>query len=308
MSKPALLLTAPTWEQLIGDTLADRYEYLRLWQAPDAGRLIEARGQDIVAALTMRLDASLLDRLPNLRLIAVPGAGYDEIPVAAARARGVTVANAGAAHSGEVADYAVTLALASIQRLPRMQAWVRGGDWARDGNPPVRAGVSGQNFGIVGLGNIGTAIAARLEPFGGEIRWWGPHDKPARWPRAATLLELANWCTSLVVAARGDASGLVGAAAIDAVGPEGLIVNIARGSVIDEEALIAALQAGRLGGAALDVFTEEPTPAERWRDVPNVILSPHAAGLTRAASVRLREAAIRNLASVLDGGPIANEV
>ncbi|MGH8161416.1 MAG: NAD(P)-dependent oxidoreductase [Gammaproteobacteria bacterium] len=308
MSKPALLIAAPQWEELIGDALADRFEYVHLWDVEDRDALLAAKGKDVIVTLTTRFEATLLDRLPNLRLIVVPAAGYDRIDVAAARARGVIVANAGNVHSDQVADYAVALTLAAIQRLPDMQAWVRGGRWARKGQPDLRRGVSAQRFGIVGLGNIGTAVAERLVPFGGDIGWWGPHKKDAPWPRFDTLLELAHWCTALIVAARGDATGLIDAETIAAVGAEGLIVNIARGAVVDEDALIAALEDGRLGHAALDVFIEEPTPPEHWRDVPNVILSPHAAGLTHEAIAHLRKAAIQNVASVLDGGPVVNEI
>lgn len=307
-SKPGLLLTSKTCERVIGDALTARFKYIRLWEAEKPDAILNAYGSTVVAMLTMGCDAALLERLPNLRLIATPGAGYDEIPVQAARARGITVASAGGVHSGEVADHAVTLALTSIQRLPEMQAYVREGHWLREGYFGSRAGVSGQRFGIVGLGNIGTAIAERLAPFGGDIAWWGPHEKDAPWPRCNTLAELAHWCTALIISTRGDVDTLITEDIIQAVGPEGLIVNIARGHVINEQALIAALKNGRLGKAALDVFAEEPAPPERWHDVPNTILSPHAAGLSHESIARVHEAAIQNLESVLDGEPVVHEV
>lgn len=310
MAKPVLVLGDESAGRLLGDALSDRFECLRLWDADDARALLEARGAEVVAALTSRLDdAAMLDRLPNLRLIAVPGAGYEHIDVAAARARGITVANAGDTHSADVADHALALILASIHRLPDMQAWVREGRWSAGTRMPVsRHAMSAQRFGIVGLGNIGTAIAERLQPFGGEVAWWGPHDRKARWPRRESLSDLAAWCTVLVVATRGDAKGLIGADVIAAVGADGGIVNIARGAVVDEEALIAALKEGRLGYAALDVFAHEPTPPERWRNVPNVILTPHVAGVSHESIAHLREAAIVNLSSVLDGGPVVNDI
>ncbi len=308
MTTPALLLLSPTWEHLLDGALDERFEIIRLWETQDPDAMLAMRGDEVVATLTTRLDAALLDRLPNLRLIAVPGAGYEHVAVDAARARGIIVANSGGAHSADVADHAVALTLASVHRLPELQAWVREGHWSKTSFPERRHAMSAQRFGIVGLGSIGTAIAERLAPFGGEIAWWSRHDKPARWPRRASLIDLARWCTTLVVATRGDAAALIDAATIEAVGPDGLIVNISRGAVIDEDALIAALRNGRLGLAALDVFAEEPTPPERWRDVPNLVLSPHVAGVSHESMSRLREAAIRNLSSVLDGGPIVNEV
>ncbi len=308
MSQPALLFCDQREEHLLDGALADRFDFIRLWEAQDPRATLEARGGEVIATLTTHLDKSMLDRLPNLRLIAVPGAGYDGIDVAAARARGIKVANAGNTHSGDVADHAVALTLAAVHRLPEMHAWVRDGRWLHSGLPKRRRAMSAQRFGIVGLGNIGSAIAQRLALFGSEIAWWSPHDKSAAWPRRDSLIDLAHWCTALILATRGDAAGLIDAGTIAAVGPEGLIVNISRGTVIDEDALIAALRDGRLGYAALDVFAEEPASPERWRDVPNVILSPHVAGVSHESIAHLRGAAIRNLLTVLDGADVVNEV
>lgn len=171
MNKPVLLLCDRSAERLLGDALADQFDRLRLWNAAVPNALLDARGGEVIAVLTTTLDAPTLDRLPNLRLVAVPGAGYEHIDVAAARRRGITVANAGDAHSADVADHAVALTLASIYRLPDLQGWVRDGEWARSGSPERRHAMTAQRFGIVGLGNIGTAIAERLAPFSGEIAW-----------------------------------------------------------------------------------------------------------------------------------------
>jgi lactate dehydrogenase-like 2-hydroxyacid dehydrogenase len=308
MVKPVLLFNAGFGERLLNGALADRFECISLLETANPQAVLAARGADVVAVLTTQCDASLLASLPNLRLIVAPGAGYEGIDVAAARARGVRVANAGDTHSRDVADHAVALAIAAIHRLPEAQASVRGGGWLAGTATPVRHALSAQRFGIVGLGNIGLAIGRRLAPFGGEIAWWSRSRKDAAWPRRDSLMELAQWCTTLFVATRGDAAGLIDAQTIAAVGPEGLIVNISRGSVIDEEALIAALKEGRLGYAALDVFVEEPASPERWRGAPNVILTPHIGGVAYESIARLRKAAIRNLTSLLDGGPLVNEI
>lgn len=308
MSKPLLLLSHASADRLLGDALTDRFDRLKLWEASDPDALLRARGGEVIAALTTTLDAAMLDCLPKLKLIAVPGAGYEDIDVAAAKARGITVANAGDAHSADVADHAVALTLASIHRLPDMHAWVRDGAWERSGSPARRHALSAQRFGIVGLGNIGSAIAERLTPFGGEIAWWAPNNKPAAWPRRDSLRDLADWCTVLIVATRGDVEDLIDAATIAAVGSDGLLVNITRGGVLDEDALIAALRTATLGRAALDVFVDEPPPPARWQDVPNLILSPHVAGVSHESIERLRDAAVHNLLTVLDGGNVVNEV
>lgn len=308
MGKPVLLVIGAKWGAFLRDALDDAFEVLRLWQAPDPDALLAARGQDVDAVFASHLDAAVLARLPNLRLIVCPGAGYDGIPLAAARARGITVANAGATHSADVAEYAITLALAARVQLPELQAWLHEGDWAHGEFPVVRRAWSAERFGIVGLGNIGTAIAERLAAIGGNVAWWGPHAKPAPWPRHESLVDLARWCSVLIVAARGDARHLVDAAVIDAVGPDGAIVNIARGQVIDEDALIAALRAGSLGYAALDVFAAEPTPPTRWQGVPHVILTPHVAGVSQRSRQTLQAAAVQNLMSLIDGRPLVHAV
>jgi hydroxypyruvate reductase len=306
--KPGLLLFTANMDRMC-EPLAQSFDILRLWSEGDAA--IRERGADVVALLTSgrdRVDAALMDRLPRLRLIVAVGAGYEGVDVSAAKPRGITVANAGDTHSGDVADHAVALTLAVIQRILPNDAWVRSGTWETNGYPPNRRALSAERFGILGLGRIGRAIAHRLAPFGAEIAWWGPTDRPAGWPRHETALALAAWCTTLIVAARGDARALVDRAVIDAVGCDGYIINVARGQVIDEDALIAALHDGRLGGAGLDVFWEEPAPPARWANVPNVVLSPHVAGVTVEAMARLRDTAVRNLRTALEGGAVANEI
>ena len=293
MRRPGLLLPTESLERMLGGALSERFELIRMWDIADPDGLLAARGPDVTAILTSRLDAALLKRLPNLQLVVMPGAGYEHVDMAAARARGVAVANAGDAHSADVADHAVALILAAVHRLPAMQAWIENGHWQDGQQPEPRHAMSAQRFGLVGLGNIGTAIAERLVPFGGKIAWWAPGDKPALWPRWTSLIDLATWCTTLIVAVRGDANGLVDAKTIDAVGPEGRIVNVSRGRVIDENALIAALKNGRLGQAALDVFADEPVSPDRWCGVPNVILtrmSP-ASRASRCSASRMRRSA-----------------
>ena len=310
-NKPGLLMFYPYMVHMAGEA-AERFELLKMWEEPDIEAAIAAKGASVVAILTTGqdypLNASLFGRLPALKLIVAVGSGYAGVDVAAARARGVTVANAGDTHSGDVADHAIGIALGLIQQLVLGDAYVREGTWAEKGFPPHRRALSAERFGILGLGLIGRAIAERLVPFGCEIGWWGPNDKQVPWRRHESPLALAEWCTTLMVAARGDSLGLVNRAVIDAVGPDGHIINISRGGVIDEDALIEALREGRLGGAGLDVFRDEPTSPERWRDVPNTILSAHMAGQTVEAMARLRHAAATNLLTALDGGAVVNEI
>src|SRR5579862_4309524 len=203
-AKPGLLLFTSNMDRMC-EPVAERFDVLRVWSEGDAA--IRERGAGVVAILTAgkdRIDATLMQRLPKLRLIVAVGAGYEGVDVRAARMREIIVANAGDTHSGDVADHAVALALSVIQRIPAGDAWVRSGTWETKGYPPNRRALSAERFGILGLGRIGSAIASRLAAFGAEIRWWGPNDRHTRWPRHDSALALAAWSTTLIVAARGD--------------------------------------------------------------------------------------------------------
>ena len=167
--------------------------------------------------------------------------------------------------------------------------------------------MGGARLGIVGMGAIGIAIAERAEAMKMRIGWWGPRDKPGlAWPRTESLAALARESDILAVAARADETnrGMINAAILDALGPDGLLVNVARGQLVDEVALVAALKAGRLGGAALDVFDPEPTDPARWADVPNVVLTPHTGGATQEAVARMLGMLRANLAAHFEGAPL----
>lgn len=248
-----------------------------------------------------KIEAAVLDHLPDLEHIQVSGAGMDGIPLEEVARRGITIENAGAIHAGEVADFAMGLMLAARRELLTADRWVRKGVWQERPMRPSRS-LSGAKIGIAGLGHIGMAIARRAEPFEAEVQWWGPRPKPGvSWRRHESLLELAKWADIMFVAvyAHAETRGVISRDVIEAVGRDGLIVNVSRGFVIDEAAMIAALKDGRLGQAALDVFETEPTPVERWRDVPNVVLAPHIAGATINSHETLKRHTIVRLCAAL---------
>lgn len=257
--------------------------------------------QALVVVGSDRIDAAVLNLMPGLAHIQVSGAGMDLVDLGEVARRGVTIENAGSVHAGEVADFAMALMLAARRNLLAADHWVRRDRWKEGRMAPSRS-LAGARVGIAGLGHIGSAIARRAEPFDTEVCWWGPRAKPGvKWRRHGSLLELAQWADILFVAvfAHADTRGLVTRDVIEAVGKDGLIVNVSRGFVVDETALIAALRDRRLGQAALDVFEMEPTPAERWRDVPNVVLAPHVAGLTLNSSSQLIRHTVARLEAVL---------
>jgi lactate dehydrogenase-like 2-hydroxyacid dehydrogenase len=236
--------------------------------------------------------------------------GYEGLPLELCKERGIIVCNSAGSNADDVADIAVTHVLAQQSSILPLHTAILAGRW--EGNlRKIRRSLMETRIGIVGLGAIGLATAKRLAPHGCDIAWWGPRDKPgAEFRYEPSLKALADWCHILVIAGRADHTNrhMIDKEIIDAVGKDGIIVNVTRGLVIDEDALIDALKSGRLGGAGLDVFETEPTPAARWKDVPNVTLTPHAGGGGTYSVQRYRQIAIENFDCFFAGKPIARRV
>lgn len=307
MSQAVVLISHPMLAPVQAPLEAMGLRVVRSWALGD-GDAGEVRA--IVHAGEMPLTPEFLGSLPRLGLIANVSVGYDGVDVPWCRARGIEVTHAKGLNADDVADHAIGLLIDGWRNIVAGDRVVREGRWRDDDRMRPRPSLKGRKVGIVGLGAIGEAVAKRAEAFGMGVAWWGPNPKPAAWPRAASLLALARDSDILVVCARAEASnrGLISAEVIDAVGPQGMIVNVARGQLIDEDALIAALKAGRLGRAGLDVFAEEPTPAARWADVPNTVLTPHTAGGTTDSIPRMVAQALENVRLHLAGEPVMSPV
>lgn len=287
------------------------YRVHKLWEHPERLAFLAAEGQAIraiVHAGEFKLDQGFLSEMPRLGLIACVSVGYDGVDVPWCSARGIAVTNGAGLNADDVADHAVGLLIAAWRGLVEGDRRLRAGHWTHADRMRPRHSLRGKTAGIVGLGHIGEAVARRLDAFGMPILWWGPNPKESRWTRSQSLLQLARDSDALMVCTRGDATGLITAEVIEAVGPRGCIVNISRGGVIDEDALIAALKEGRLGMAGLDVFAEEPTPPERWADVPNTVLTPHTAGGTLESIPQMVGMTIENLRRFFHGEPLATPV
>lgn len=292
------------------------YEVVTWPRTPDALALFQAetasKVQVAVVIGSTGLPPEAYSALTNLKAIVCFGTGHDGVRTDICRQRGIALANCPGANADDVADFAIGLLIDVERRITAGGALMCAGDWK--GIPafpfPPR-GLKGLKLGVVGLGAIGLGVARRGEAFGMIPRWTGPRAKPdAPYPYEPSLLALAKWADALVLALRPDpgTEHMVNAEILGALGPEGVLINVARGSVVDEAALIAALKEGRVGGAGLDVFEDEPTPMERWADVPNVVLTPHIAGASRQSVMTMAQMVLANLAAFHAGRPMPTAV
>jgi len=229
------------------------------------------------------IDAATMDRLPALKLVLCNGAGLDRIDLAEAERRGIEICNTPDAVTEDTADFAIALLYAARRRVLHGDRLVRAGLWGKQPLIPSRR-LSASKVGVVGLGKIGGLVAQRLEALGVDIAYHTPREKPGLGYRYfADVTDLANWCDVLILCcpATPQTERLVDARVLMALGSDGTLINVARGSVVDEPALIRALETREIGCAALDVFASEPNPDPRLLALDNVILSPHAAAVTQ---------------------------
>jgi len=277
---------------------------------PTAFAAAAPRIRAIAANGESKIGADLLAQLPALELISVMGVGYDGIDVAAAKARGVTVTHTPGVLNDDVADLAFGLMLAVARTLPAADRFVRDGKWP-DGPLPLARKVSGGRLGIVGMGRIGQAIALRGAAFGMAIAYTARSakaDVPHRY--LPTPQALAAESDFLVVIVPGGAATrkLIDASVLKALGPQGYLINVARGSVVDETALIEALQKGEIAGAGLDVFENEPRVPEALRALSNVVLTPHVGSATGQTRKAMADLAFANLQAHFAGQPLPTPV
>ena len=260
----------------------------------------------MVAGGESRVDQELMHKLPKLRLISNVGVGYDGIDLNCAKARGIAVTNTPDVLSGEVADLCVALMLSLSRRLPEADAYVRSGRWESEGPFPLTCRMSKTRAGIVGLGRIGREIVKRLKAFDMEIAFYGHHDEPGV-QRMPSLLELAAFADYLIVCVPGrpENKNLIDAKVLQALGPNGRLINIARGSVVDEEALTTALEQGVIAGAGLDVFAQEPKVGERLCKLTDrTVLLPHVGSATAQTRQAMGDLVWANIEAYLSGKPL----
>ena len=277
---------------------------------PAAFSKVAAKIRAIAASGESKVGAELIAQLPALEVISVMGVGYDGIGVAAAKARGVVVTHTPAVLNDDVADLALALMLAWSRQIARADRFVRAGEWPK-GPLPLGRKMSGARLGIVGMGRIGQAIAQRAAAFGMTIAYTARSAKaelPHTYlPDAAALAAQSDF---LVVITPGGAGThhLIDAAVLAALGPQGCLVNVARGAVVDEAALIDALRSGAIAGAALDVFESEPNVPQALREMDQVVLTPHIGSATAQTRRAMAALAFDNLDAKLSGQPVLTPV
>jgi lactate dehydrogenase-like 2-hydroxyacid dehydrogenase len=299
----------------VQESIRKDYSAVRL---PDAGtereEFLQKHGASFEIAVTsgkFGVGTELMRALPSLRAVINFGVGYDTTDVGQAAERGITVSNTPDVLNDCVADTAVALYLDVLRKTSAADRYVRRGDWLSQGNFPLATKASGRRVGILGLGRIGRVIARRLEGFDCDISYHSRNPVAGvAYRYAASPVELAAGCDVLIVAAAGGpgSARLVDADVIEALGPDGYLINIARGSVVDEEALVAALLAGRLAGAGLDVFMKEPKVPEDLLDLDNVVLLPHLGSGTHETRAGMAELTLANLRSYVTTGSVLTAV
>nr|WHW29430.1 putative 2-hydroxyacid dehydrogenase [uncultured bacterium] len=249
--------------------------------------------------------ADVIDRFPKLKLISSFGVGYDGVAAGHAASKGIVVCHTPNVLNDDVANTAIALILTTMRRIVAQDKYLREGRWLKEGNAPLTRSIAGKTVGIVGLGRIGEAIAHKLSVFNCTTVYHSRNEKPGvPFKYYGDLLEMAKDCDVLIAITPGGpaTNKLINRAVMDALGPEGTLINVARGSVVDEAELVKALQEGRLGAAGLDVFEQEPCEPTALIAMDNVVLTPHVASATRETRQAMSDLVVENLVSFFKTG------
>ena len=303
MARPALLMTGPMMP-LIEEQLDHAFQVHRLHKAADREALIRSTAGTIEAICTgghtgVKVDDALMARLPKLRIVGNFGVGYDSVDAAAAGKRGIVVTNTPDVLTEEVADTAIGLLLMTVRELPQAERWLKAGKWVKDGDYRLTPGsLRDRSIGMLGMGRIGKAIARRLEAFGVPISYCTRRQQPdLAYTYYPSAMELAKAVDTLIVITPGgpETKNIVNAAVFKALGPRGVVINLARGSCIDEAALINALKEHTILGAGLDVFCDEPNVNPEFLALENAVLLPHVGSASVYTRDKMGQLVVDNL-------------
>lgn len=311
--KRDLLVIGGATERML-ERFAESFTIHRAREIDDLGAYLAEHGGKIEAVATTGFDGirpEVMDALPALKIISCYGVGYDAIDAVTAASRGIVVTHTPNVLNAEVADTAILLMLAVSRRLVRDDQWVRSGNWKAKGAAPLTRTVEGRRVGILGLGRIGETIAEKLKAFDCEVVYHSRNERPdVEWRYYGDLVAMARDIDFLVVITPGGAATrkLVSREVMEALGPEGTLINVARGSVVDEAEMVSALQEGRLGNAGLDVFENEPEVPEALFAMENVVLLPHVGSATVETRRAMGDLTVDNLNAFFANGKAISPV
>jgi lactate dehydrogenase-like 2-hydroxyacid dehydrogenase len=295
------------------ERLQNEFSAIKLYDAADRDATLKAAAPRVRALAHFghsKVDGKLMDALPKLELISNFGVGVDQIDLDAAKQRKVIVTNTPDVLNDCVADCAMSLVLNTLRKLPQSESYLRAGKWATGGPYPLCTSVGGKTLGVLGLGRIGEAIAKRAQAFGMQIRYHNRNKKNVPYPYDADLVTLAKNSDVLMIVTPGGAgtAKLVNAKVLDALGPQGYVVNVARGSVVDEPVLLKYLQEKKIAGAGLDVFEHEPKVPAEFFTLDNAVLYPHVASATVETRKAMGDLQVENLHLHFAGKPVKTPV
>ncbi len=313
MSKPEILELLDVHPGTTAKLDAD-YTLHKLWESGDQDALIDEVATSVRGVVTngiAGIRGELIRRLPALEIIAVLGVGVDSVDLETAKGQGVHVTNTPDVLTVGVAELAMAILLDVGRKITWNDRYLRAGRWPKEGDPPLSSSLAGRTLGVLGMGRIGQAIAERAKVFGMDIIYGGPHRKAdLSYDYHSDPVALARAADVLMVSCKGGAetAGLVNADVIDAVGPDGWLINVSRGSVVDQPALIDALKSGRLGAAGLDVFAKEPEVPEALIAMENVVLQPHQGSACVETRDAMGDLVLANLSAHFAGKPLPTAV
>ena len=309
--KHEIILTAQGHKGTL-ERLVNEFKATRLWEAPDRDAALKnaAHVRGVAHFGHSRVDGKLMDALPKLEIVANFGVGVDQIDLEAAKQRKVIVTNTPDVLNDCVADCAMALILNTLRKFPQSEAHLRAGYWPTRGPYPLCTSLGSKVLGVLGLGRIGEAIAQRAQSFGMQIRYHNRSRKNVAYPYDKDAVELAKNSDVLLVVTPGGAATakLVNAKVLDALGPEGYLVNVARGSVVDEPVLLKYLQEKKIAGAGLDVFADEPRVPAEFFALDNAVLFPHVASATVETRKAMGDLQVDNLLLHFAGKPVRTRV
>lgn len=307
MSKPDILIPSPLRDMII-DGLEPHFTLHKLYEAEDAEAFLKEREAIIrgIAVSFFHVDQPFIDRFPNLEIVSNFGVGYDKVDARHCGTRGIIVTNTPDVLSEEVADTAIGLMIMTIRELSAAERWLRDGNWEKKGAYRLTPGtLRGRTLGIFGLGRIGKAIATRAEAFGMSVHYHGRTQQAGvDYTYHPSLVSLAEAVDTLMIVAPGgpETQHMVGERVLEVLGPDGVLINIGRGSVVNETALIEALKRGTIMAAGLDVFEHEPHVPQALQDLPNAVLLPHVGSASVATRDAMGQLVVDNLKSWFSTG------